>query len=385
MGELGIDPPALSAKAKRIHKPALFQRLRPAVFFDKETFGTDRLVVDAPRGSGDDDDPGEGSSGSWEKFLAKTPLGPAARRDILRLQETPVDYLPGLSSPEKKDRLSRMSYRDFLLTIVKVDAAVVPFYQTRTHDLFGAGIDAVNALDCWALGLPGFQGMKLEPGATPRMGFTLRGAATPQEPYTFHFPDGNATVARLLVRSLIPGIAAGHTAEDIVTANFEYNKLDNTGSPVKIRLNSTVAQVRHLGDSESAKAVEVSYFRDHQTYRVRGNGVVLACWNMMIPYLCPELSPEQKEALRYGVKVPLVYTAVALRNSTAFHKLGMNGATAPGMYHTSMKLEMPTPIGDYRQLPKTPVDPVLVRMLRTPCKPGLPEREQHRAGHIDLF
>ena len=275
MGELGIDPPALSAKAKRIHKPALFQRLRPAVFFDKETFGTDRLVVDAPRGSGDDDDPGEGSSGSWEKFLAKTPLGPAARRDILRLQETPVDYLPGLSSPEKKDRLSRMSYRDFLLTIVKVDAAVVPFYQTRTHDLFGAGIDAVNALDCWALGLPGFQGMKLEPGATPRMGFTLRGAATPQEPYTFHFPDGNATVARLLVRSLIPGIAAGHTAEDIVTANFEYNKLDNTGSPVKIRLNSKDRPRKLQAQARGAKYrnlfFDCSIDQHHELFTARPN------------------------------------------------------------------------------------------------------------------
>ncbi|MGI8745873.1 MAG: NAD(P)-binding protein [Bryobacteraceae bacterium] len=385
MDELGIDPPALSAKAKLAADGSLFERLRPAIFFDKETFGTDRLVVGIPRGADDDDEPGAGTSTSWEKFLAKSPLPLEARNDIVRLQEANIDYMPGLSSAEKKDRLSRISYRDFLLNIAKVHPAVIPFYQTRTHDLFGAGIDAVNSLDCWALHYPGFQGMKLEPGAAPRMGFTPRGEATPQPPYTFHFPDGNAAIARALVRSLIPGIAPGHTAEDIVTAKFEYGRLDHGRSPVRIRLNTTVVQARHVGDPASAKEVEVSYFRDNQTYRVRGKGVVLACWNMMIPYLCPELPQEQKEALRYGVKVPLVYTAVALRNSKAFHKLGIRGASAPGMYHTSMKLEMPAAIGNYRQIPKTPSDPVLIRMERTPCKPGLSERDQHRAGHIDLL
>ena len=105
----------------------------------------------------------------------------------------------------------------------------------------------------------------------------------------------------------------------------------------------------------------------------------------MIPHLCPELPAEQKEALKYGVKVPLVYTSVALKNWTAFKKLGINGANSPGMYHTGVRLEMPTVIGGYNPTPKSPDDPILVRMTRTPCKPGLPSREQHRAGHVDLL
>jgi hypothetical protein len=94
---------------------------------------------------------------------------------------------------------------------------------------------------------------------------------------------------------------------------------------------------------------------------------VLACWNMMIPYLCPDLPDAQKEALKYGVKVPLVYTSVALRNWTAFKKLGINGASTPGMYHTGVRLEWPTVIGGYNPMPTSPEDPVLVRMTRTPC------------------
>jgi spermidine dehydrogenase len=106
---------------------------------------------------------------------------------------------------------------------------------------------------------------------------------------------------------------------------------------------------------------------------------------MMIPYLCPDLPEAQKEALKYGVKVPLVYTTVALRNWTAFKKLGINGANTPGMYHTSVRLESPTVIGGYNPMPKSPDEPVIVRMTRTPCKPGLPARDQQRAGHVELL
>ena len=55
------------------------------------------------------------------------------------------------------------------------------------------------------------------------------------------------------------------------------------------------------------------------------------------------------------------------------------------MYHYSVRLETPTVIGGYNPTPKSADDPILVRMNRTPCKPGLPSREQHRAGHVDLL
>src|SRR5262249_14756041 len=277
----------------------------------------------------------------------------------------------GLSNDEKKDRLSRISYKDFLLNVVKVYADVIPFYQVRTHGLYGIGIDAVGALECWGYHYPGFDGMNLDPKATGRMSYTARGDATPKAPYNFHFPDGNASVARLLVRALIPDALPGRTAQDSGLARVDYSALDRAKAPVRIRLSSTAARVRHVGAAGSAQQdVEVSYGRDRKVYSVRGKGVVLACWNMIIPYICPELPAAQKEALKYGVKVPLVYTSVSLRNWTAFKKLGINGANTPGMYHTGVRLEMPTVIGGYDPTPKSPDDPILVRMTRTPCKPG---------------
>jgi spermidine dehydrogenase len=141
---------------------------------------------------------------------------------------------------------------------------------------------------------------------------------------------------------------------------------------------------RHIGDPTSAKEVEVTYVQGNQAYTVRAKGAVMACWNMMIPYLCPELPDQQKKALNYGAKVPLVYTVVAVRNWRAFHTLGIEHVSSPGMYHDGVALDRAVDIGEYKS-PKTPDEPILLRMLRTPCKPGLPERDQHRIGRIDLL
>jgi spermidine dehydrogenase len=136
MQAIGIDPPALAAEASKNADRSIYQGLQSATFFDKETFGADRLVMGTPAGAGRG---GRGRGGAppmtWEEFLAKAPLSPEAQKDIARLETARVDYMPGLSSVEKKDRLSRMSYKDFLLKVVKVDPAVIPFYQSRTHGL----------------------------------------------------------------------------------------------------------------------------------------------------------------------------------------------------------------------------------------------------------
>jgi len=376
MTELGIDPRVLDAKC---HDRNAYKGLGRAYCFDKETFGLDRLVASVPEG-----DEKQGGA-SWAEFLAKTPLSAEAKRDIARIEEARVDYMPGLPQAEKKDRLSRMSYKNFLLNVVKAHPDVVPFYQSRTHDLYGVGIDAVPALDCWAIEFPGFRGLNLDRVPSPRISFTALGFVTPdQPPYFFHFPDGNASIARMLVRALIPAAVPGHTAEDIVTARVDYSKLDSESSPIRIRLNSTVVGVKHVGNAASATEVEITYGSDKQAFIVRGKGTVLACWNMSIPYMCPELPDKQKEALHYGVKVPLVYTTVAVRNWTAFQKLGVQQVTCPGMYHTDVTLDLSVSIGEYKSS-KSPEEPILLRMTRTPCMPGLPARDQQRAGHYELL
>jgi spermidine dehydrogenase len=367
--ELGIDPVALAKKCSfRDFYASL--GLGRGIFFDRETFGADKLLV-------------TGSGGAWTELLAHAPLSPQAQRDIARIEEAKIDYLPGLSSTEKKSLLSRMSYKDFLLNVAKADPGVIAFYQARTHGEWGVGIDAVSALDVWAFDFPGFQGLELAPGSAPHMGYTAAGYAEGGS-YTFHFPDGNASIARLLVRSLVPGSLPGQSAEDAVAARLDYSRLDQLDAPARVRLSSTAVRVRNIGEPASSTEVEVVYVRGGEPYAVRAGACVLACYNTMIPYLCPDLPEAQKEALRYAVKVPLIYASVALTNWRSFKSLGISRVHSPGSYFSSLFLNQVVDIGEYRS-PRSPTEPVLVQMTRTPVAPGLPERDQHRAGHIDIL
>jgi|SRR5579863_534415 len=365
--ELGIDV----QRFYKYYDQKLFEsmKLGESTFFDKETFGVDRLV------------PETGRHYFGPAYTAETasqlPIAEAAQHDIIRLQEDAVNYFPGLNPEQIRARLIKISYKDFLLQYVKTHPDVPKVFQTSTHDLYAVGVDAVSAYDCARYGYPGFKGITL-----PKR--HREDDQEEEEPYIFHFPDGNASIARMLVRSLVPGAIPGNTMEDIVTARANYARLDDRGSQVRLRLNSTAVRAKHVGDASTAKEVEVTYVRGGQAHRVRAAHCVLACYNMVIPYLCPEMSEKQKEALAYCVKIPLVYTNVQISNWKSFQKLGLEGVYAPGAYFSNVTLDFPVSMGDYR-FPSSPEEPCLLHLLRTPCKPGLACKDQYRAGRYELF
>jgi len=380
--ELGIDVPSY---------PKYFDRnlyrshgLRPKIFFDKETFGVDKLVVNPnPRGGNESEDAAAETPDLLKKFLLEAPLADQAKRDLQRLYSEPKDYFPGLSSDEKKAKLARISYANYLKEVVGVHEDIVKLYQALPHGLFGVGIDAVAAQDAWGFDLPGFDGLKLDP--SPGKGMNRDAIPNEEaEKYFFHFPDGNATIARLMVRKLIPGVLSGESASDVVLARANYAKLDNAASPVRIRLNSTAVRVKHIGDAAGAKEVEVTYAKGGKPYTARAKCAVLACWHVMIPYICEELPDKQKEALASAQKVPLLYSNIALRNWVAFEKIGTNSIYAPGMYHSSVNLDLPVSIGGY-ECAKNPEQPIILHMMKAACHPGLPARQQHSYGRIELY
>jgi spermidine dehydrogenase len=357
--ELGID---VGRNAEFLNRD-VFQKLNlgSSMFFDKEHFGEDRLV------------PGNGRL-PWPEFFAKAPLTEAARRDLIRLYGKNPDYMAPMTVEQKMSKLATISWQDFLLRFAKMTPEALPFFLGQ-GGRNNKRVDTTPALEAARRGSVGFNGLGLE----FEEGFR-------ESSYTFHFPDGNASIARLLVNRLIPAALPGkQTMETIVQAPISYDHLDEADSGVRIRLRSTVVGVRPqaIGDRSTAP-VQVAYLHGGKIQSVRGKRCILACYNSLIPALVPDLPAKQKEALAYSVKVPMMYNTVLIRRWSTFQKLGVNSINAPGMYHTSVSLDPGTKIGGYRGV-TTPDEPILVHLVRNPNTPGLPRRAQNIAGQQELL
>lgn len=349
--------------------------LSRGVFFDKETFGEDKLVTGDPTPMvADDIAPDQLNARAISDFINDFPLPQADRQALIELHTAPKDYLPGKSAEEKANYLAATSYRDFLLKNVGLSEGAVKYFQSRTNDFMALSIDAVASADAYSVGFPGFGGMNLAP-------ISEEAAAEMEEPYIYHFPDGNASVARLLVRDLIPGVAPGHTMDDIVLATFDYAKLDQPKTAVRLRLNSTAVSVRNVGDG-----VHIGYSRGGQLAQVRGKRCILACYNMMIPYLLKDLPAPQAHALSQNVKYPLVYTKVVIRNWQSFQKLGVHEIYAATQPYSRIKLDYPVSMGGYDH-PRDPTQPIGLHMVYVPTSPnsGMNSRDQARAGRGKLY
>jgi spermidine dehydrogenase len=282
--------------------------------------------------------------------------------------------MPEIPADAKVDYLYSLSYRDFLSKHVGIsEPEVFATLKELTSDS-SVGIDSTTAGDAIFYSyLPGLKAAGIA-------------EYEEEEPYIHHFPDGVASIARLLVRAMIPAVSSGSTMEDVVTAHFDYDKLDLGKLSVRLRLSSTVTHVEHDGDPKSAKQVGVSYVKGGQAYRVRARRCVLACDNAMIPSLCPELPEAQREALAVQVRAPILYTSVALRNWQSWKKLGIGAVVSTGGYHVNAMLDFPVTLGGY-EFASGPDDPIVVHMERFPHRPneGLGERAQRRFGRYELL
>ncbi len=352
--DLGID----SGSFARYHRKELYQGLSEGIFFDREHFAGDKVV------SGVDERP-------WREIFAAAPLSPRVRADLTRLFTSRVDYLPELDPTGKALALKRISYQDFLLQHARLLPESLPFFA-------GMGfrnnmrVDTCPAFVAARSRAPGFAGMDIALGDL-------------FESDVFHFPDGNASIARLLVSRLVPGCFAGQqTQESIVTALADYEALDLQSNMTRIRLKSTVVHASHVGTPGHADTVRVVYVRDGKRYQVTAGNAIMACFNNIIRFIVPGLPSEQQQALAYASKVPMQYTNVLLRNWESWRKLGVSAIRAPNGYHTWVALDFPVSIGRYT-FPSDPGEPIVIHMMRNPNKPGLPRKEQHRAGRAEML
>jgi len=354
--ELGIDTQRFyTAFDRNLYRSLGLSR---GTFFDKETFGADHLAI--------------GNLGDPD-VLKDIPVSDKGKADLVRLLADEKHYLDDI--PEK-DRLAYLEGTDYV-TYLKERGGfgdeVVNIIQSR-RGLWAIGLNALPAKAAWSSDFPGFGDLDLDTPSYRR---------EREEPYIFHFPDGNASVARLLVRKMIPAVAPGDSMEDIVTAKFDYGKLDNHETAVRIRLGSTVVRARHV-DDDLKNPVQVTYVRDGKARRVTADKVVMACYHAVVPHLCPEMPDTQRKYLSNSQRAPLIYTNVLIRNWTSFAKLGIQRASCPGCYHTGVTLDFPVSLGDY-QCPKSPDEPMVLHMTRVPVFPGLSAKEQFAASKRELL
>ena len=343
------------------------RKLERGLYFRKDVYGADSTHRDVMRGFGGD------APGGIAEIVQGYPISEEARRCLVELLSGGKDYLAGIPAGERAALLRGMSYSNYLRRFAQAPEDVVLLLRDRGVGWWGVGYDAVSALSAWNAGMPGFAGMDSEDDEAEK-----------PEPYIFHFPDGNAGLARLIVRSLIPEAAAGQTMEDIVLARVDYERLDAASNSTRIRLDSTAVDVRH---AEGGQFVDVTYVRNGDVCRVRGKHVVLACYNAIVPYICPELPAAQAEAIRKAVKIPLVYINIAVRNWKAFESLGYHHLTVPqANILQSVSLDFPVSMGGYRYTQSSD-RPTVLHGSYVPTMPdlGLDERSQHVEGRKRLF
>ncbi len=367
--DLGIDIP-------RLRKDFSFNwlwtegGLQPALLFDQARYGRDVLL------------PGVALDGGEPKALARHvdafPLPEAARAKLKAFLLADGDVLAGLSPEERNAYLHRTSYSNFLREHFELPDAATQVFSNAPSGFFGLPAESLSVAECLQMGLPGAHVLGESSGSDPDV----------SDVPVAMFPDGNSSIARLLVRALIPGsfpaMAAGADSFGIVTERLDYAALDRPGSAVRLRLNSTAVHVANRADDAG---VTVDYVNDKRLLRVPARNAVLACYNAMVPHLVPDLPPAQKAALAQCVKRPMLVINTLLRNGRALQKLGVLGAQLPGSFLQSIFLVTGINVGDYRPAWK-PEDPCVLQSFAAfvaEQPEGMRVADQHRAARAQLL
>jgi spermidine dehydrogenase len=342
-------------------------------FFGREAFGVDRLVTGDPVRILPSEIPAARARARMpEQFIADFPLDDAQKARLLAVYDSRRDVLGGLPAARKQELLDSISYIEYLKRYFDLRESEFPMFFGRTFDPFATRADFVPASWAMGCGLPGFAGLGI--GVQEE----FREA---NDPYIDHFPDGNATLARLFVRALVAGVAPGHTMDDIVEAPFDYSRLDAAGSAVRVRLSSTVVALRN-----TAGGVDLLYDRGGTVTHVAAGHAVWAGYSAMLPYVAPELKEGVRKAHAQQLRAPLVYVNVALRNWRAWVARGVHTVSNPAGFYSDLKLDFPVNIGNYR-CPTHPDEPILLHLIHVPWpQAAMPDlAATYRAARTQLY
>lgn len=367
--DIGVD----LERFKTAYDREFFKRhdLGAVTYFNQQVFGQDKVVPHPYCNYPNYIEGLQGTKLSDEEAAREAPLSERGKEQLLRVIK---GGLHAIDVPEKErdSYIAKTSYFDYLKKTLGVDdPGVLRMARHSGLDWASTGTDLMSIQAAKACGA---------------LGFAPVAVYDADHPYIHHFPDGNAGVARALVKKMIPSVAKGENAEELVLARFDYAELDRPTNHVRIRLNSTAVQVQHSGDPKSSSDVFVNYINDNQACQVKAKAVVMACYNMIIPHIVANLPEKQAAALRSQGKSPLQYTTVGLRNWRAMKERGIGLAMSPGNMHQAVLMDFPVSMGGY-EYTKTPNDPCVIQMISCPYGEtvGAPRLEQYREARFRML
>jgi spermidine dehydrogenase len=293
----------------------------PAMWFDETTYGVNRLVTNFNL-----------SAKLTTEDIDKIPISDAGRDSLKRFYDS-APSLEDWTEAEAEDLLSSISYPDFLRQYGGLTEDAVQLFDKEEHGSWGLEMRAISAAEAMWEGYPGAH-LFGEDWSEDSFGYPVA-----------MWPDGNASLVRLMVAKLVPQSAPNATAENVAMTQFDYSALDREKANVRLRLNSTVIGVDNID-----QGVSVTYASSEgELKQVSARHSVLACYHSIIPHLCPAMSDTQKAALKYQVKVPMILTNVLLRNSQALDKLGVDAVSCPGRLHARLFLFKGLHTGGYKR------------------------------------
>jgi len=315
--------------------------------------------------------PGLAAAPEFFDTLDQTPLSEAQRQALTLLVKNAPKTLARFKGDEGESRFYGENYVRFLREAHGIkDEAVLKLLSMPMAEeaaLGGVGVSLPLALEGEFLGLPDggalarlLEDEDLEPDPAEDGEDDTADAG---DAYVHHFPDGNATLARLLVARLIPAVAKVASPEDCVTAQFDYGRLDQPDQPVRLRLSALAVEA---GNRDGGSTVR--YVRGGKLHEAQARHTVMAGWHMLAAHIIPDLDAAQKEAMRANIKMPLVYAQVVVRNWQAIKASTVAAAYCPTSYFQFVQMDYPVAMGGYAPK-RDPESPVVLLMIRMPCPP----------------
>jgi spermidine dehydrogenase len=301
----------------------------------------------------------------WSDDLRRAPICADARRSWVQWKKhTPVLTRGDEASTDRW--LDSMSYGDLVIRELGLTRDVFRLSDplVATGD-YGVSSDVVSAYGAKLLGLPGTGENVISPDA-------------------ISFPGGNAATLRHIVKALLPdAITGSRSFADIMFAPIDFSALDRP-QHTRIRLGATVVAVRHDGNPETSKSVNVTYTVGGNLKRVRGQAVIVATGGWIARHIVRDMPPSYVEAYAQFHHGPILVANVAVRNWKAFAKLGISAAHWFDGFGFFVNVRQPMKING-ALVPLDPSKPAMLTFYVGFPQSGVPIDRQTSAARGTLF